>query len=121
MKRFNKYINDVHAGRVQVGNLVKLAIARHEKDLDRSDLVWRPKEGFDIIYKIEKYFRFWDDRFAGKPVKLESWQVFSLMLKYGWFYKDDGRRRFTKSYEEVARKNGKTIKKAWEALLSYYG
>ncbi len=121
LKRFNKYIKDVHTGRAKVGNLVKLAITRHEQDRERSDLVWKPRKGFDIVYKIEKYFRFWDDRFAGKPVKLEPWQVFSLMLKYGWFYTDDGRRRFTKSYEEVARKNGKTIKKAWEALYHVMG
>ena len=118
MNRFQDYIKSVEKGKTPACNLVKLAIDRHNRDLKRDgkDLKWKPEEGYKIVHRIEKYFRFYNKQWAHKPVKLEPWQVFSLMLRYGWFW-DDGTMRFIKSYEEIARKNGKSIKKGWESLF----
>lgn len=53
---------------------------------------------------------------AGKPIILTAWQKFRLCQLYGWVHKDTGRRRFKKSFTEVARKNAKSQEEAGVAL-----
>lgn len=53
---------------------------------------------------------------AGQPIILTDWQCFFLCQIYGWRWKQDGKRRFTKSFLEVARKNAKTQMEAGVAL-----
>jgi phage terminase large subunit-like protein len=45
---------------------------------------------------------------AGKPILLDPWQKFWTAVLYGWRKQVDGSRRFSRGYEEVARKNGKS-------------
>ena len=45
---------------------------------------------------------------ASEPIGLEPWQVFILSTVFGWV-RDDGRRRFRRSYVEVPRGNGKAL------------
>lgn len=53
---------------------------------------------------------------AGKPIKLTEWQQFHLCQLYGWRRKEDGFKRFKKSFVEVARKNAKSQEEAGVAL-----
>ena len=53
---------------------------------------------------------------AGQTIILTDWQCFFLCQIYGWRWKQDGKRRFTKSFLEVARKNAKTQMEAGVAL-----
>lgn len=53
---------------------------------------------------------------AGKPIILTVWQKFDLCQIYGWRHKDTGRKRFNKSFIEVARKNAKSQEEAGVAL-----
>lgn len=53
---------------------------------------------------------------AGKPIKLTEWQQFHLCQLYGWRRKEDGYKRFKKSFIEVARKNAKSQEEAGVAL-----
>lgn len=53
---------------------------------------------------------------AGKPIILTPWQKFRLCQLYGWVHRDTGRRRFKKSFTEVARKNAKSQEEAGVAL-----
>lgn len=53
---------------------------------------------------------------AGKPIELTLWQKFRLCQLYGWVHKDTGRRRFKKSFTEVARKCAKSQEQAGVAL-----
>ncbi len=53
---------------------------------------------------------------AGQPIHLTLWQKFRLCQLYGWVHKDTGKRRFTKSFVEVARKNAKSQEEAGVAL-----
>lgn len=115
MKRFDSYINNVLKGKTVTGDLVKLAIARQQKDLKRNDLVWKPEEGIKIVNFIEKYFTHWRGEFDKVPVRLEPWQIFYYVLKYGWF-KENGNYRFSRTYKEIARKNGKSALEAWDSL-----
>lgn len=53
---------------------------------------------------------------AGKPIDLTLWQKFRLCQLYGWKRKKDGRKRFKKTFTEVARKNAKSQEEAGVAL-----
>lgn len=53
---------------------------------------------------------------AGEPIALTDWQQFRICQLYGWKRKKDGRRRFKKSFTEVARKNAKSQEEAGIAL-----
>lgn len=53
---------------------------------------------------------------AGEPIILTDWQQFRICQLYGWKRKKDGRRRFKKSFTEVARKNAKSQEEAGIAL-----
>lgn len=53
---------------------------------------------------------------AGQPIHLTTWQKFRLCQLYGWKRKSDGRKRFKKSFTEVARKNAKSQEEAGVAL-----
>lgn len=53
---------------------------------------------------------------AGQPILLTPWQKFRICQLYGWVRKDTGRRRFKKTFTEVARKNAKSQEEAGVAL-----
>lgn len=97
-------------GEIVAGELVYLAVERHYRDLrdgHKRGLRFDVGRAWHIIRYIEKYFVHIKGSLAGKPILLDPWQKFWTAVKYGWL-KDDGYRRFTRAYEEVARKNGKS-------------
>lgn len=53
---------------------------------------------------------------SGQPIVLTEWQKFRICQIYGWKRKKDGRRRFKKTFTEVARKNAKSQEEAGIAL-----
>jgi len=122
-----KYIKDVHCGKVAACKWVKLAVDRHIKDLKRSGKKDFPyhfdaeaaKRAIDFIQMLEHT----KGDFANKAlhdnikIKLEPWQQFLIWEMEGWRNKD-GYRRYTRAYIEVARKNGKTSLAA--ALANYH-
>lgn len=55
-------------------------------------------------------------KWRGKPIVLEDHQVFGQAALFGWKKKSDGKRRFTRAYFKVPRKNGKSIDGATTAL-----
>ena len=57
-----------------------------------------------------------DGRLSYAKLTLEDWQIFVELQLFGWRHKDTGRRRFRRSYEEVARKNAKSTRAAGRQL-----
>lgn len=55
---------------------------------------------------------------SGKPFTLEGWQQFIIANIVGFYWKGTNTRRYTSSYIEVSRKQGKTALAA--ALCLYY-
>lgn len=53
---------------------------------------------------------------SGQPITLTPWQRFDICQLYGWRRKNDGFKRFKKSFIEVARKNAKSQEEAGIAL-----
>lgn len=49
-------------------------------------------------------------------IRLEDWQVFPEFQLFGWVHRTTGKRRFRRSYEEIARKNAKSTRAAGRLL-----
>lgn len=97
-------------GEITVCEYVYLAVERHYRDLRdgaKRDLVFDPQRAWHVIHFIERWFVHIKGSLAGRPILLDPWQKFFTAVLYGWLT-SDGLRRFTRGYEEVARKNGKS-------------
>ena len=115
-----KYIDDVSEGRIPVCAKARQAVARHVRDLKKSE-----KKTFPYVFdhkKARNAIQFFGQlvhtkgRLAGQRLKPEPWQQFIIASIYGWRRRDDGKRRFRKAYVQVARKNGKSFLASGVAL-----
>ncbi|HEX8602769.1 MAG TPA: terminase TerL endonuclease subunit [Pseudoduganella sp.] len=98
-------------GEIVTGKYVYLAVQRHYQDLldaGKRGYEFVPEHGWHIIDYIERFFVHIKGPLAGKPILLDPWQKFWTAVLYGWRRQSDGMRRFSRAYEEVARKNGKS-------------
>lgn len=104
------YALDVTEGRILAGRLVRLACARHLRDLetgaDRG--LWFDEEEADFAFQFfEQGLRLQEGEHDGQPFLLEPAQQFIIGSVYGW-KKADGYRRFQRLYIEMGKGNGKT-------------
>lgn len=117
----NGYLSDVSSGRAVVGSLVKAAVERHQRDLERMRSGSFPYY-FDeraAEYAIQAFpvlFRHTIGAYAGSPFVLSSWQAFIVGSIFGWKC-EDGSRRFKRAYCSLARKNGKSTLAAGIAII----
>ena len=102
-----------------------LACQRHLDDLKRQDT-----DGFPYVFdttRADRIVRWFGQCIqvrgvdAGKPITLETWQVFDLGCTYGWVHKDTGARRFTHTYNKRARGNYKSSEKSCQGLYHMCG
>jgi phage terminase large subunit-like protein len=104
------------------GKLERLAYERAERDHARegedswpyrydATLAERP------IQFIGRYIKCTSAEWMGQPLVLGEWQEFCIRETFGWVRKDDGTRRFTTMWVEIARKNGKS---QFAAALALY-
>lgn len=108
-----QYAADVLDGKILACRYVKLACERFERDLDRDDLVF----DYDKAERFIRYFEQlphvkgeWARR--GERIKLQPWQKFKFASIFGFYkYQKDGtlRRKYRECYNEIPRKNGKSI------------
>lgn len=114
------YALSVVAGRVPAGKYHRLACERHMRDRAREGTPGFPYR-FDYT-KAERFFRFaerlkhYKGEWAGQRITLQPHQLFRKGCKHGWIHRETGFRRFRNSYEEIPRKNGKSIEAAVETL-----
>lgn len=105
------YVEAVQSGKIAAGQLVKAALQRQQRDLERIGTA-----GFPYVFDEAKAVR--PCKFiellphikgpkAGQLIQLEPWQIFVLTTVFGWV-KQDGMRRFRRVYVEVPRGNGKS-------------
>lgn len=101
------YIAEVKANPDQYCKWVKLAIARHESDLKRDDIVF-DRVAADKGLKFIKLLRHTKGKgFKGKKFNLLPFQAFIAGSLFGWKGLD-GLRRFRTAYNKISRKNAKT-------------
>jgi phage terminase large subunit-like protein len=103
-------------GTVDACRLVRLAAQRHLDDLEKSkdpDYPYRFDDAkADRICQFAEMMVHVKGKWAkakDRHIRLENWQCFCLGVPFGWIYKSDGMRRFREVYEEIPRKNGKSI------------
>jgi len=114
------YAIDVVHGRVPAGKYHRLACERHLRDRSREATKAFPYV-FDLA-KAERFFRFaeklkhYKGEWAGQYIRLEPWQKFRLGSIFAWVHVETGLRRFRRAYNEVPRKNGKTLEAAIVAI-----
>lgn len=90
-------------------------VRKLENDADYP-YTWDEEKAAEIV----KWFRLLRHRtgiLAGKPIELTTWQKFRHCQLYGWRKKENGRKRFTKTFTQVARKNAKSQEEAGIALF----
>lgn len=113
-----RYAEDVVGGRIVTGELARLSCERHLRDLETAHergFLYHPSVAEKKLRFFRKHCRHVKGPLAGKPIVFQPWQQFRLCATYGWL-REDGRRRFKRSWNEVAKKNGKTTEGACVAL-----
>jgi phage terminase large subunit-like protein len=105
-----RYIKNVLSGREVVGELVALAVERHERDL-----VDGPARGLIFSESHAQYaldfYKFCchsKGEWAGQTFVPAPWQAFIRWSLFGWLITSSYLRRFRTGYVTVARKNGKS-------------
>jgi len=110
------YAIAVTSGRLPAGKYHRLACARHIRD--------RAREGtpdFPFVFRLELAQRFFDfaealkhykGEWAGTLIHLEDYQKFRLGSLFGWVHVRTGLRRFRTAYNELPRKQGKSLEAA---------
>lgn len=116
-KPYYKYANDVVEGKIVAGQNIKMACQRFLDDLNNEKWDFR-EEKVERCLKFISTLKHFKGKSSGKPFILEPWQQFIIGNILGFYYKGTNTRRFTSSYIEVSRKNGKTALAA--ALCLYF-
>lgn len=96
----------------KMGELHILACKRHLEDLKKQGTnefpyIWKPEKSERILEYAETLTI--GEGFEARPVKLLGSQIFDIGCPFGWL-KLNGKRRFRRSYESMARQNGKSFK-----------
>jgi phage terminase large subunit-like protein len=125
------YARRVVAGEIPAGKYHRLACERHLRDRAREGTPAFPYR-FDAG-KADRFFRFasklrhykgeWGPTRGqrGQLIVLQPWQQFRLGSIFGWVHMETGLRRFRTAYNEVPRKNGKTLEAAIVGLyVTFY-
>lgn len=119
-EELQKYADDCISGNIISGQKHIWACMRFLNDIKRIGnddfpFVWNEEEAEKIVSWFS-YLRHSKGILSGKAIDLNIAQRFSLCQLYGWRHKETGRKRFKKSFKEVARKNAKTQEEAGVVL-----
>lgn len=112
MTMYDKYIEAVQDGTEVACVHVQRAVYRHLTDLEKSaddDYLYRfDRKKADNAIALALKIRHTGGDFMGLHFRLQPFQAFILAMIFGWVKKENGKRRFIRSYISIARKNGKT-------------
>jgi phage terminase large subunit-like protein len=120
MHDIDAYARGVVAGREPAGKYHRLACARHLRDRRHEGARGFPYR-FDQA-TAERFIRFaetlrhYKGEWAGRRIVLQPWQHFRLGSVFGWVHAATGLRRFRTAYNEIPRKQGKSLEAAIVAL-----
>lgn len=115
------YAESVVDGDIVAGKYTKLACQRFLNDLGKDWLYRFDRDLANKAVAFQQTLPHTKGQWAAKDKKLiwEPWQCFIECNLFGWVHKDTGLRRFRESYEEVARKNGKSARLAARGLYMF--
>lgn len=121
--RATLYAESVLSGDILAGRLVRLACARHIRDLETGHergLKFDSERADHAIGYVENFCRLAGGEFEGKPFILEPSQAFRFGSLFGWIG-PDGYRRFRVSYVEQGKGSGKSPEAAAVGLYMVAG
>jgi phage terminase large subunit-like protein len=100
----------VLSGRIPVCRLIRLAVERHQRDLETGAArgLYFDRAAADRVIQFFKFCCHSKGELAGQAIQLEPWQQFIYWVAFGWKRKIDNLRRFRTIYIELPRKNGKS-------------
>ncbi|MEG0908779.1 MAG: hypothetical protein RSH78_00250 [Bacilli bacterium] len=108
-----KYALKVVNREIVAGKYIILECERFLSDLarqDDDDFLWKfDLQIYEIVVGFQEFFTFADGINAGKKMKLAEFQEWILCSIFCWVHKEEGYVRFSKSYIQVARKQGKDL------------
>jgi phage terminase large subunit-like protein len=116
------YCLDVTEGRIVACKWNRLACQRYLNDLERAATdpawpyyfsAWHANDINDFGEKCPHI----EGKWSTPNITLEPWQIWIFANVFGWRRKSDGGRRFEQNYEEVARKNTKSVR---ASIVSLY-
>ncbi|MDD5352999.1 MAG: terminase large subunit [Candidatus Omnitrophica bacterium] len=112
-----QYARDVLTGKIVTCRYVKLAAARHVRDLAEGYKrgLWFDAPAAQHRLDFYQFCRHFEGEWAGQVIEPSSWQQFIKWCIYGW-KRADGSRRFRKAYISVARKAGKSTDVATDGI-----
>jgi phage terminase large subunit-like protein len=108
-----QYVDGVREGTIKACKWVRLACARHERDLERQGSPgfpyhFDPQAAAEACANIEKFPHIKGQWAREKRLlRLETWQVFVVCMVFGW-KRANKKRRFRKVFLLVPRKNAKS-------------
>ncbi|QZE15364.1 hypothetical protein K4L44_05895 [Halosquirtibacter laminarini] len=104
-----KYIKQVIEQTIPACKYIRLACQRHIDDLDQAtEKGWYfDEKSARKVFDFLKLVYHTPDKNKYVPFECEPWQAAIIYIVFGW-KKANGKRRFTKAYTEIAKKNGKT-------------
>lgn len=108
MKSYYQYVEDVLSNKIITGNHIKLAVKRFKADLEDNRYEFRESEVDEAIEFISTMKHFTGSH-SNKPFILENWQSFIVANIVGIYLKGTDKRKYSSSYIEVSRKNGKAL------------
>ena len=114
-KAITDYCNQIISRKIPAGKYVVLACKRHlsdrEKEKKKDYPYYFDEAAAERICKFAEVLPHVKGQWASRRelIKLEKWQCFVLGVPFGWKRKRDHHRRFREVYDEIPRKNGKSI------------
>lgn len=117
MRNYYQYADDVLNGLIITGKYIRLAAQRFKNDLSNPDYEFIEDEVDECIRFISTLKHFTGSH-SGDRFILEPWQAFIVANIVGFYHKGTNKRKYSSSYIEVSRKNGKSALAA--ALCLYF-
>ena len=116
-----EYATQVCAGEILAGHYVKLACRRFLDDNKRDWEYYFDHEEANRVVNFQQLLPHTKGQWASRGQNLiyEPWQCFIECNLFGWLHKKTLKRRFRESYEEVARKNGKSVRLAARGIYMF--
>lgn len=108
LPQYEIFANSVESSPDRFPKKIRLMVERYRKDLTRDDIYFDHEEANRHINFVKLVPLIDLKEFAKKPVPLQDWQAFFIANIYGWKWTEGKRRKHTKVYLQIARKNSKT-------------
>ena len=106
MEQAVNYANGVLSGKIDACKYVKQAAQRFLNDVNGTEFVYNEKAAMRALrfVELQKHSK---GEWKGRRLILEDWQRFIIANLFG-VYRHDGRRKYTRAYLEMPKKQGKS-------------